>query len=361
MDLQTKIQDLLNELVASTQEHGLQVVVYHKGACVVDAFAGYMEAGHKSPVTSETLFPVFSCSKGITSTILHRLAERGLVDYETPIAEYWPGFSANGKGNIRVRHALTHTAGLWAMPETADLKMAADWDAACDYIAGMPAKHAPGERTEYHAITFGWLVGNIACLVSGLSFRELVAKEICEPLDIRNLYIGMPESERPRVATLYEDIHEDAFDPPHDAQLEAIPMYVRPLHAMMNRPEMQAASIPATSGVMTAKALAKHYASLLPGGVDGVQLLPDSRIKLATERPDFPHLIGIPAPFSLGYGTREEWNQPGKARTFSHGGYGGSLGMADPNRKLAVALTKNYLNRGDNSERILSLIRNHFS
>ena len=358
--LQTQTQKRLNSPAKSEVEHGLQVSVYHRGELIVDACAGTMAGDDSALVESDTLFPVFSCSKAVTATIIHRLAETGILDYDTPIVQYWPEFAANEKSAITLRHVLTHAAGLWALPTTLDLKTAQDWDAACEQMTTLTPAHEPGANIQYHAITYGWIVGAVACKRTGLSFPELLKREICDPLGITDLYIGLPESEQGRVCTLYENVDAPDFVEVSGKQAEAIPASVRPLYRMMNRPEIRRASIPATSGITNTKTLAKHFAALLPGGVEGVELLPESRIRIATERPNYPNYHGEPPHWMLGYNTLEDWNLPHRPLTFGHAGYGGSISFADPNRQLAVAITKNHYNTCNHSSQILSLIKQHF-
>src|SRR5215212_8828919 len=134
-DPQATIQAMLDEYVASGQETGLQVAVYHHGNLVVDAVAGVADKSTGAPVTPDTLFTVYSVSKGIAATALHVLAERGKIGYDDPIAKHWPEFAQNGKGGTLVRHALSHRAGIPQMPPGSDADNVADWAGMCDRVA----------------------------------------------------------------------------------------------------------------------------------------------------------------------------------------------------------------------------------
>ncbi|BCM92535.1 hypothetical protein IAD21_04417 [Abditibacteriota bacterium] len=181
--LQNRIQHLLDQLVAEGTERGVQVALYLHGQLVVDAYAGVVNANTGEKVTNETLFPVFSTTKGMTATIIHRLVERGLFDYETPIASLWPEFAAHGKEGITIRHALNHTSGLPLMPLDVGREELNDWATTCQKIADLAPVSAPGERTEYHAITYGFILGEAACRVTGQTFPQLWHDELVAPLE----------------------------------------------------------------------------------------------------------------------------------------------------------------------------------
>src|SRR5476651_2005235 len=142
-NLQDTIQTLLNTLVAEGRERGAQVAAYIDGERVIDAWAGVADVRTGSPVDGDTLFPVFSTTKGIFSTVIHILAERGKLDYDTPIATYWPEFAANGKEGITMRHALSHTAGIPYMPPDITLEQTCDWNYMCAAVAQLKPSSPP--------------------------------------------------------------------------------------------------------------------------------------------------------------------------------------------------------------------------
>jgi CubicO group peptidase (beta-lactamase class C family) len=347
---QSRIETLLHELVADGSELGLQVAVYHRGNLVVDAVAGVMSpAPGARPVTADTLFPVFSTGKGIAATCAHLLVERGHVAYTTPVADVWPEFAAEGKTGITLRHLLDHTAGLAAVPPELGHEDALDWGRACAALTSARPAHTPGARQEYHAMTYGWLVGEFIRRVDGRDFSRFVREEITGPLGTDDgMYFGLPDSEAPRVVTL-ERLPTPAPvapPPPHPA----IPLWRGPLEDWMNRPDARRACIPGTNGIMNARAIARHYAALLPGGVGGVELLPPARIQEATTprlpRPEIPP--GAVFLFNLGYMQGGPNIDIGpETCAFGHGGYGGSQGYANPARAFAVGIAKNRFRDGD--------------
>ena len=204
MKAQETIQALLDEWTSTGAERGVQVAVYHRGRLIVDAWSGIADVRSGRPVDGGTLFPVYSVSKGVTATIVHRLVERGRMFYDQSIAGVWPEFAAHGKERITLRQALNHSAGLPNVPRRVELAGIADWNAMCAEVADLTPVFPPGSRAEYHAITFGWIVGEPACRAAGRSFPQLLKEEIADPLGVDGLFIGLPAEEASRVAFLEE-------------------------------------------------------------------------------------------------------------------------------------------------------------
>ena len=349
-ELQTKIQDLLTTLAAEGTERGAQVAVYIDGRLAVDAWAGVADVRTGAPVLGDTLFPVFSTTKGVFSTVIHILAERGIVDYDAPIAVYWPEFAANGKEAITLRHALSHTSGIPYMPEV-EPGQVYDWDYMCAAIAQLKPSWPTGLKQVYHPITFGWIVGEVARRADGRAVPQLLQEEICRPLGITQMYCGIPAELEPTTAFLELEPNPPvvATPPPHSV----LPS-MQPLHEWMNRPEARRTPQPGCSGIMSARAVARHYASLLPGGVDGVELLPPDRVRLAA-REQVPTGGYDPGQGrkALGYGLGDG----GSSTSFGHGGHGGSAGYVNPPHRLAVSVTRNRFSEYDLAGRVAEEIR----
>jgi len=340
-DVQSEVQQLFDRLVEEQKERGLQATVYFRGERVVDAVAGHADPERRTKVTAETLFPVFSCGKGVTATLIHRLVERGVLAYGQPVASVWPEFASNGKKGVMLKHVLNHTAGLHLISPKLGYDRMCDWDAVCAEMAAMRPAWTPGSQREYHAITQGWILGGMACRATGKTFEQLLEEEIRAPLGLKNTFIGIPDAVEPRVAVLEEIGPEQEF--PAVDYPQAIPNWVQPLYRFMNRPDVRRACIPASNGIMTARDLARHYAALCPGGVDGVELLTKDRVARALEAvdADVPTTMG---PRGLGYGLGEAGAAMGSRTTcFGHGGFGGSLGFADLDYGLAVGFARNRL------------------
>jgi CubicO group peptidase (beta-lactamase class C family) len=299
---------------------------------VVDAAAGIANPETGQRVDSTTLFPVLSTTKGIEATLAHILVERGKISYDTPLADVWPEFAAHGKQGITLRHALTHTAGLPNIPMGIGHAELYDWKTMCSAMADEKPISPPGAEV-YHAITYSWLVGEPLCRVDGRSLPQMLHDEIYAPLGMENeMFVGIPDEVENRVANL--EAESDA-PPGPDATPQAIPALVLPLHVWMNRRDARRACIPASNGIMTARSIARHYAALIPGGVDGIELLPPDRVNLALE-PPISSPSHIPVTQRLGYG----FGLPFPA-AFGYGGAGGSLGCADRGRRMAFGFTRN--------------------
>ncbi|QHW31137.1 beta-lactamase family protein [Paenibacillus rhizovicinus] len=338
-EIQQHMQAFLERMVGEGRERGVQLAAYYEGELVVDAWAGIADNRSGRAVDASTLFPVFSTTKGIASTVLHLAVERLGIDYDMRISELWPEFGANGKADATIRHALSHTTGIPHMPEAAGPAEVLDWSRMRDEVAKLVPQWTPGTRMEYHAITFGWIIGEIARRLDGRSFARMLKEDICDPLGIGGeLYVGIPEEADARVAFLEEPEFDPAMFPA--TGLQPIPAWICPLSDWMNRPEARRACVPASNGIMTAKGIAKHYASLLPDGADGIRLLPQSRVRLATELQDLLHQE--PQFRALGYQLGSPGSiMGGRATVFGHGGYGGSVGFADPDQRLAVGFVNN--------------------
>lgn len=348
--LNQQVQQLIQDLTASGVEVGLQVAAYLDGELIVDTWAGVADEATGRPVTGDTLFTSWSTTKGFAATCIHLLAERGQVDYDTPIATYWPEFAANGKAQITVRHALTHTAGIPQMPKDVTVEMMTDWTAMCAAIANHAPLWQPGTMVGYHAWTFGWLLGEIVRRADGRPLAQFAQEELCRPLGINEFYLGIPDEVDARVAMLRQEV-----DPLENAAPDTPGLQVTPAHVtnakVVNRPDFRRASIPGGGGIMNARAIARHYAMLAGhGAVNGVRLLSPERVEQmrTCQTAGLVGFFGGVASFGLGYGLGGDPVQgadvamasPG---AFGHGGYGGSLGFADPERRLSFGLTKNLM------------------
>jgi Beta-lactamase class C and other penicillin binding proteins len=350
MDLQSSIQELASELVDSGAEIGLQVAAYLDGELVLDVAAGVIAQGSTTPVTSDTLFLSWSTTKGFTATCLHLLAERGQIDYDKPISYYWPEFGAHGKQHATVNHALTHRSGVPHMPEGVDLEMLCNWDAMARAIADLKPLWEPGTKVAYHAWTFGWIIGELIRRVDGRPISQFAQEELCRPLGIDGFYMGIPNDLATPIATLSA---EPVTNPaPTSAFLES----VMPAHItntqVANTPAFQRAVSPGSNGIMNARSIARHYALFANGGVlDGVRLFSPERITMmnALQTNNYDETLGMALRKGLGYMLGGPAEQGGNQiigpseRAFGHSGLGGSIGFADPDRRLSVGITKNYM------------------
>jgi len=266
-DLQRAVQALLDELVESGEEVGLQAAVYVEGQPAADCMAGWRSQDRETLVSEDTLFTTFSCTKGVVASAVHILAERGLIDYGRPVAEYWPAFAEAGKGSVSVAQALNHLAGI---PQTvlvegkSTAEIWADLDLCVAEAARLDPIFPPGSTVCYHGLTFGWIAEGIVRGL-GLSLGEVVAEEIVKPLHMGNeMYLGTPASEHSRMATPFEK-------PPSGEPPEIDPLALRcvppDIAEALNRPEVRSTQVAAANMSATARALARHYR--VPSGIRG--------------------------------------------------------------------------------------------
>jgi CubicO group peptidase (beta-lactamase class C family) len=362
-----RVQALLDRLTASGDELGLQVAAYHEGRLVIDAWSGVADRESGRPVEGGTLFTSFSVTKGVVATAIHILAERGVLDYDTPVAAYWPEFGQNGKQAATLRHVLTHTEGVPQMPDPVTPEMLGDWELMCRLIAAQAPLWEPGTKTGYHAYTFGWILGEIVRRADGRRIEQVIVDEITGPLGIDDWYLGMPDvpAIEPRMATLVTAPPPAGAPalPPDALLFRAMPLSVFPAAHVYNRRDVRRAVIPAGGGIMSARGVARHYAALAEGGtLDGVRVLSPERLQIATQMQTdaVDQVLGTPIRKALGWFLGAPLSQMSERSTaFGHPGAGGSTAFADPEYRFAAGITKNLLkNHADPTQATALLIGN---
>lgn len=350
-ELAGQVQEFLDELVGTGAEAGLQAAVYHRGELLVDAVAG-------PGIAPDTLFYAASTAKGVTATVVHVLVERGLFGYDTPIAALWPEFGAHGKRDATIRHALTHSLGIPGLPADLTWSRLAGWDAMCALVADLAPWYEPGTQTGYHAMTYGFVLGEVVRRATGRPIAQVLAEDVAGPLGVADeLFYGVPEASLGRVAR-YVDGEDVALfaDVPDDSPLLRFgPKDFLPNAAMINDTDLVRYDAPAM-GTMTARAVARVYAALLDE-VDGVRLIPPDRLAevttVATTGDD--QTIGGPARYGLGYSVGRIGHLTGPATVFGTAGVGGSAAYANPVSGVSVAVTKNFFTPTDLSAFMLVL------
>ena len=362
------VAKVLRKIIPKKGPGGAAVCVYHHGQKVVDAWGGTKDP-EGTPWEEDTLSISFSTTKGVASTLLHVCADRGLVDYDAPVADVWPEFGQAGKHAITIRQLMCHEAGLHSAEFLERPDDMLDWELATHRLAESEPRYEPGTAHGYHALTYGWLVGEVARrLLGGKPFAELIERELARPLGLDGLFCGAPDSEHHRVAKLMSPLMAGSdeeklqrFDKINAGaqrwgrRLRRVGIKFDPTEAMralsprgmalldMNSPEFRAASVPAANGLFTARSLARLYACLAGGGeLDGVRLVSGETVGLMgdVQNRGAGKVIPIPMNWRMGY-HRVFTTRGGVPRGFGHFGFGGSGGWADPERNLAVALTVN--------------------
>lgn len=331
---------------------GGALAVYLNGEPVVDVWTGWSDRRGRRHWTADTAPMVFSATKGVAATVIHRLADRGLIDYDAPVSEYWRDFGANGKAKITVRDAMRHRAGLSHLNGAAGTDLM-DHLVMEERLAAAPASWLVG-RPAYHAFTFGWLLSGLARSVTGVGMRELMRSEVALPLNTDGIHLGRPPVHAPtqpaRIIGPQSRLQNPLFNlvAPRVAALPISmgfgAMYFPGVKAFVqgDTPLLDG-EIPAANGVITARALARMYGAIAnEGRIDGTQFL--SRETAAalvgrrSLRPD--HSLIMPLSFHLGYHGLPLF---GMVPGFGHVGLGGSLGWADPERGLAFGFVHNRL------------------
>ncbi|WP_405162207.1 beta-lactamase family protein [Nocardia sp. NBC_01499] len=351
--LQHKIQSVLDELVDSGAETGLQIAVYQHGTLVVDAVAGIADSATGRRVTPQT--PVFSFSSGkvMASLIAHLLVQTGAVGYDTPVVELWPEFGARGKDSVTLRHVLTHSTGLPAMPRNIGPDDLPDWSRVCAAIADAAPRWRPGTKTGYHSFTYGFLVGEVARRATGKPMRQLLHEWVTAPLGIDgDLYFGVPATDLARLARLEDATPHRGAPPDNEAVLA--PWERRPTAAMGNSHQTLQADIPSV-GTFTARGIAAANAALLSGQlIDAHQLAEATAV--AFEGTD--QVFGNPVRLALGYPLGRLGARADEGSTaFGWVGGGGSYVYADTATGISFAMTKTRLTpHFDTAQRLTNLI-----
>lgn len=337
-------------------EQGIQVAAYLDGREIVRASDGIADHRTQAPVTEDTLFNVFSVSKAVTATALHVQAERGLVDYLAPVAEYWPEFATHGKGNIRVRDVLSHRAGIPWMPAGVTPVRQADWSWMVHAIEELVPVAPPNTENCYHALVWGWIVGELVRRTDPehRSFDSFVADEILRPLAIDDLHLGLPKEHDGRRAWL--EGGEFSAEAPEATRL-GMPQAVYPGSKVYNGEIARRTINPSAGMIGSASAMARFFAMLANGGeLDGVRLLSQERVEMmATPREganDPDRLMGAPVPvgaYGLWLGGEGMASTPvvgTDPRVLLHPGAGGSVAWAELDTGLAVAICHNRMHAG---------------
>jgi CubicO group peptidase (beta-lactamase class C family) len=350
------VRDAFAENFERRGEVGATVAITVNGKPVVDLWAGYADAARTRPWTRDTIVNIASSTKGLTAICAHRLADRGLLDLEAPVARYWPEFAQEGKAAIPVHYLLSHRAGLPAIRAPLPTEAMYDWDTMTRALAAQQPWWEPGTRHGYHVFTFGWLVGEVVRRVTGKSLGTYWREEVAIPLGL-DCHIGLAAEHEGRVAE-FIPIPARQTDPEAEYMKHAPEILQKAIEnppktvADMNTRAWRNAEIPAGNATTNARSLARVYGALACGGeVDGVRVLSAGAIERArTEQASGPDavLYGVSTRFSLGFALPPTgmgaWSS--RATLFGHPGAGGSLGFADPEAHIGFGYVMNQMQSG---------------
>jgi CubicO group peptidase (beta-lactamase class C family) len=333
---------------------GGAIAVKLDGETLVDLWTGYADHAGIRPWTPETLAISFSTTKGVASTVIHRLADRGLVAYDEPVASYWPEFAAGGKERVTVRHLLTHRAGLSSVRAVAHRAEDLLDHEQMEHALAARTVRAPTERSAYHAITYGWLLAGLARRITGRGLAELARTEVTEPLSITGLHIGVPDEAREFVAEpvgaalrqvgTVADRTRKVWGRYRVSRTTIDALHVPGFSRLFDGadPPIWHTEMPAVNGVISARALADLYAPLASRGGDGFLSAETvhaiGRVQVRTT----DAVLGIPMRWRLGYHQAFGAGRD-TPMAFGHYGYGGSGGWADPATGMSVGFVTNRI------------------
>jgi CubicO group peptidase (beta-lactamase class C family) len=327
------------------------------GETVVDLWGGHADVAKTRPWQENTLVNVYSTTKGITAFCAHRLIDEGKLDLDERVATYWPEFAAAGKGAVPVRDLLSHRVGLPAVREPLPPEALYDWDAMVTALAAEEPWWTPGTQHGYHALTFGWLVGELVRRVSGKSLGSYFRETFAEPLGL-DFHVGLAEAEHARAA----EMTPIATPGEGEADAEAIEMgkamltepegmtaraFMNPpsMAAGVNIPEWRSAEIPGANGHGTARSLAALYGAAARN--DGRVLSPEGIERARTEQSHGKDaVLFLSTRFGLGFMLSQDkvaasfGPSPG---AFGHPGAGGSVGFADTERRVGFGYVMNRM------------------
>lgn len=357
-------------------EVGASVSVVVDGEVKVDLWGGTTDREGGTPWEADTLVNVYSTTKGITALCANILADRGQLDLDAPVTEVWPEFGQAGKAAMPIRYLLTHEAGLPVVDEALPENSVLDWEHMVGALERQAPMWEPGSAQGYHAVTFGWLVGEVVRRVLGTdTFADALRELVTEPLGV-DFHVGLPDSEHHRVARLVRDAPQlvgvgnsegvepesrpayargdeelqrliEAFTSPDSLAMRSLGLASRPFAPSNNSAEWRRAQVPAANGHSNARALARIYGAIARGGeIDGVRLLsPEGVARAGREQVAGPDAVLVmPTRRSLGFMMPVPGSPDRRGpNSFGHSGAGGSIGYADPDRALGFGYAMNRM------------------
>jgi CubicO group peptidase (beta-lactamase class C family) len=358
------VADAFRRNFAERDEIGAACAVYRDGRKVVDLWGGYRDGVTRAPWEQDTLVPMFSTTKGVASMAIAVAHSRGLLDYDAPVARYWPEFAENGKEHVTVRRLLSHQAGLCAIDEPLGLPDLVDLDRIAAAVGRQRPAWEPGTRHGYHGITLGWYEGELIRRVDPQSrtLGRFFAEEVAAPLGLE-FFIGLPDDVPPeRVARIHGYTPAEMLLHLHEFPARFVLAFLNPrsityrtfgnpritgLVNEYNRRELQRAEIPAANGIGEARAVARAYGEFATGGkalgltADTLDALSRPAVAPSGGRVDV--VLHIESVFSLGYVKPFPRFRFGSSADLAFGtpGAGGSFGFADPDVGVGFAYAMN--------------------
>jgi len=345
-DRYAPVRGIFEANLASGADVGAAFCATIEGETVVDLWGGYADAAKTRPWVKDTIVNVYSTTKTMTALVALMVADQGELDFDAPVAKYWPEFAANGKAGVKVSHLMSHSAGLsgWKDPMTEEDLY--DWDKATSLLAAQAPYWEPGKAVGYHAITQGYLVGEVVRRITGRTLGTFFREEIAEPLGA-DFHIGLPASEDARVAELIPPPPGGTLGDNAQTELQKN-MAFNPgveVSATATR-AWRGAEIPAAGGTGNARSVAQVHVILANGGMaQGKRFLSEAgcrkALELQIEGEDL--ILSAPARFGMGFGVAGGVVPLPNPNTIFWGGYGGSLVVIDMDARATYAYAMNKM------------------
>jgi CubicO group peptidase (beta-lactamase class C family) len=332
--------------LASGADVGASFAATVNGEMVVDLWGGWADEARTRPWKKDTIVNVYSTTKTMTALCALILADRGELDFDAPVARYWPEFAANGKETVKVSHLMAHTAGLSGFKEKISLADIYDWDKVTQLLAAQAPYWEPGTQSGYHALTQGYLVGEVVRRITGRSLGTFFREEVAEPLGA-DFHIGLPASEDDRVADLIPPPPGTAIGDGDQDELTANMSRNPGVNVLETRTRAwRGAEIPAGGGTGNARSIAQIHAILANGGeAQGKRFLSEAgcRKALEVQIEGTDLILGGPAKFGMGFGLPSAAVPLPNPNTIFWGGYGGSLVIIDMDARTSIAYAMNKM------------------
>ena len=357
------VKDAFAHNLDSGEDLGASYSVTWQGETVVDIWGGYLDENKTLLWAEDTIVNVFSTTKTMSFLCALILADKGDLDFDANVASYWPEFAANGKAQVKVWHLMDHAAGLSGMDEPISEADLYDWDKMCSALAAQEPWWEPGTATGYHALTQGYLIGEVVRRITGTTIGRFFADEVTSKLDA-DFYIGVPESEFPRIGNLIPPTSSSLGSGLASDSIAARTFANPSIDAKFSWTDVwRKAEIPAANGHGNARSVAKIHSILANlGEYNGQRFLSEEMARSVMQ----PRIGGNdlvlrqPCSFGLGFGLLPA---PDNKRNLCFwGGWGGSSAVIDQDNQLSLSYVMNTMFDGlMGDERSLSLNRAAFS
>lgn len=368
-----RIKERFAAIITQAPNSGAAVSVWHEGRNIVNLWGGIADRNSKTPWAEDTKAVVFSCTKGLMSLAIAQLYQEGKIDYDDLVVNYWPEYKGLGKDGTTIRDLVSHRAGVPFFADDIEEYQVIDWDFMVSKIEQESAIWKPGSQYAYHAITHGWLTGEIIRRVTGISPGKYLAKNVSSPLKADS-WLGLPEELESKVAVSYP--HEDLISFFVELKKKNTPegnFLIRSLtlgnafsmnlvgdRKDFNSPLVHQSEIPGAGAISTAHGISKIWSSVVHE-TDGIRLLSDATVdsvtKVQSEGKPFTNLEPPYGKFGMGFQLDSEARRYLTSKSFGHDGAGGQCAFADPVHKIGFSFITSEMRGGEIADdRATSLI-----